>query len=259
MIPAICRSIPVLLCVVAPWCIGAAGEPAAVIDSFQNRLSRISTFTASVERLQTYRGVRRSGRGSFVFDRHHGCLYTYQTPGRYRFFSSDSAIWGVNLEKRTGWRAGATHPGAELRRRIDPLLRLFRLLTIDKKNFTYRGNSDDLLLFLLPAAGAAECCAGFDASMFQCRIIETFDAAGALRDKTIFTYSKRADDAGLPAGITITERIGADVSVDSILLKKPRINIKTPKDTFDVPDGVSWREWQSDSLLQEHFDPVPGR
>ncbi|MBN1309024.1 MAG: hypothetical protein JXA18_13960 [Chitinispirillaceae bacterium] len=259
MIPAICRSIPALLCVVGSWRFGAAGEPSTVIDSFQNRLSRIGTFTVSVERLQTYRGVRRTGGGSVVFDRHIGCLYAYQTPGTYLFFSGDSAIWGVDLEKRTGWREKASPPGADLRRRIDPLLRLFGLLAIDKKNFTYRGNSGDLLLFSLPADGAAECCAGFDAATFQCRIIETFDATGALLDKTAFAYRRQGDNAIFPAKITITERIGTEVSVDSILLKKPRINGKLPAGAFDVPDGISWRTWQSDSLLKEQFDPVPGR
>ena len=262
MIPAIHRSTSLLFCVVAVWCTNAAGEPSAVIDSFQNRLSRVSVFSASIERLQVYRGVRRSGRGGVVFDRSQGCLYTYQTPGRYRFFSSDSTEWGVNLKKNTGWRErreGTAPLGADLRLRINPLLRLFGLLVIDKNKFTYRGNRDDLLLFSLPLPEGRHCCIGFDVPSYQCRIIETFDTTGALLDKTVFAYGKQAVSVGLPANITITERIGAEVSVDSIVLKRPRINAKLPKGAFDVPDGISWRTLQGDSLLKEQFDRVPGR
>ncbi|MBN1579012.1 MAG: hypothetical protein JW913_20790 [Chitinispirillaceae bacterium] len=258
MIQAICRSIAAIHCTAFAWCATVGGEPLSVVDSFQNRLGRITTFTASVERHQTYRGARRLGRGSVVFDRSRGNVYDYRTPGRFLFFSSDSAAWGVNRKKRTGWKTSGP-PGPQLRQRVDPLFRLLRLCAIDKKHFIYRGNSGDLLLFSLPLDDGGECCAGFDADSFQCRIIEMFDSTGALTDKTVFAYGRLTSDALLPAAITVSEPIGTEVSVDSILLKKPRINVKVQDAVFTRPPAISWKAWRGGTLFQQQFDTVPGR
>ncbi len=166
-------------------------------------------------------------------------------------------LYGIDTGKRTGWRTEKRSPDVCLREQIDPLFRLFRLSRIDRTAFVYRGNSDELLLFSSQLPDGRKCTVGFETTSCRCRIIETFDTNGTMIDKTKFTYMKKEAEGVLPTVIIISERIGADVSVDSIVIKKPRVNKTLKRDVYTIPGNVTWRVWP-DSLVQLQFDTIPG-
>lgn len=232
-------------------------DPFSVLSGFQQQLSGISTLQASITRRQIYRDVARDARGVLHYDRTIGTRYEWKSPGHYLFFSSDSLLYGVDMNKRCGWKDALPDP--EHRRQTDPLGRLLRLQSVAPEEFSYRGNNDSLLFFTLATERRTFCTIGIEPDLRRCRIIERFAEKRILLEKTVFSYGKSREQSAIPETIIISGMYGSDLSVDTITISRRRLNKPIKKEVFSVSGGVHWKESASaGSLPQEELHTAPG-
>ncbi len=232
-------------------------DPFSVLSGFQQQLSAVTTLHATVKRRQIYREVRRDGRGELFHDRSVGTRYEWKSPGHYLFFSSDSIVYGIDLNKRCGWKSAP--PEISLRRQIDPLGRLLQLQSVAPEEFSYRGNNDSLLFFTLATERRTFCTIGIEPGLRRCRIIERFAEKRILLEKTVFSYGNSREQSAVPEAIIISGMYGSDLSVDTITISRRRLNKPVKKEVFSVPGGIHWKESASaDCLPQQELHTAPG-
>jgi hypothetical protein len=241
MIKGASRSIG-LLSVILLCSAVAAAEPFSVIDSFKQHVRSITSFSAAVERIQSYRNVERKSMGAMNYDKRYGSLYNWKSPGNYRFFRSDFGAYGVDLKKQHGWKTEFGTPDPEFSRQIDPLYRLVYLLSLSKSQLTYRGNSGDLLVFSMDIGNGKRQFFGFDAISSRCRFIEIADKNGHVFDKTKLYYPPNDTKIPFPVSIVITTLVGSELSVDSVVIKKPQVNKMLERELFAIPANVTWHK-----------------
>lgn len=221
------------------WNVIFAG-PGAIIDTFKRRLDAISTYSASIERVQHYRNACRVATGNICYDNRHGAVYTWKKPGRYQFFRSDFGAYGINLIKKTGWKTTVGKPVTSLAQEIDPLFRLTQIRTIPTGQLKYRGNNGDILIFSKKYHSNRMLCLGFDAKTNHCILSEIMDKNGTVIEKTKFNYKDK--DALYPDALTITRIIGDTISIDSLHFLKPTLNKKLKKELFSIPKNIAWHK-----------------
>jgi hypothetical protein len=232
-------------------------DPVSVLSGILQRLSGINTLHAVVKRRQTYRNVCRDARGILLYDRATGTRYEWKSPGHYLFFASDSLLYGIDMNKRCGWKAGGDRT---LRRQTDPLERLFRLQYIDPGMFTYRGNNDSLLFFSFDGENGTRSTIGIEPARQRCRIIERFDENHVLLEKTVFFWETVRDTSVLPDAIIITGMYGSDLAADTIRFCRQQVDKKVKREEFAIPEGIAWRENGTGGCLPQHqLHPAAGR
>ena len=72
-------------------------EPLAVFDSLKEQLCTVSTLSATMERVRTFRSARRLSGGKVIFYRTRGSVYSYRSPGKYLFFCSRSLAYAPGV------------------------------------------------------------------------------------------------------------------------------------------------------------------
>ena len=260
MVPALYSSILLLGTVLLSGALAETGNssPFSVLTGFQHRLSGISTFQATVERRQTYRNVHRNASGVLLYDRTIGTRYEWKNPGHYLFISMDTLVWGVDINKRCGWKSAT--PDNRLRRQTDPLGRLLRLQSVPPEEFSFRGNNDSLLFFSLALGRRTYCTIGIEPGSKRCRIIEYFAEKGILLEKTFFSFQNGRDSGVLPDAVIISGLYGADVAVDTIIITRRHVNATVGKKEFAFPAGITWgKNGATGCLSQKQFHPAAGR
>jgi hypothetical protein len=254
------QSLVLMWCLVAGASCFAAepGGPDAAIDSFRLVVQSVETFTATVERVQSYRQANRSGKGSVTYVRSRGSAYRYRQPGAYLFICNDSAGYGADLRKKSGWQCSgiALEKFRNMRRQIDPLYRLLALAEIDVREFIFLGLSGNRLYFSVQPAGALRCNVGFDTESFRCRIVEVFGSTGEVVEKITFDYGTGVPSL-FPVSMVITESAGGSLSIDSISFKRQHNNGRIDSADFEVPRGINWRDCGG-GLSGRDFNPVAG-
>ena len=241
MIKAVTRSISIIGCI-AVFSGTLFAEPFSVIDSFRVRIKALASMSASIERVQVYRGVRRASTGALQFDLHYGSVYNWSQPGKYRFFRSVYGACGVDMNKQTGWRTTVGTPDLAVAREIDPLYRFLHIADIPAAKIAYRGNKGDMLVFSTSLGVGKQLCFSFDASSCRCLVAEMIDDDGVVSEKTKFIYNEKRKGQIVPDAMVITSVVGHEVAVDSLVFTRETFNRKIDKEIFAIPREISWND-----------------
>jgi len=229
-------------------------DPMSVLDRFQKKVSSVASLKAMVECKQEYRSVTKKGKGKLWYSRDWGIRYSVSSPGSYEFYNSDDLVYGVNANRKRGWRLHNAEHDQQMRMRIDPLYRLLYIAKADRNKFTYRGTGKGLMLFSMQDTDGMRYQVAIDIHLHCCWLIETFDSTGKLVHKASFVYGTDNDAYGIPRTITSSEVVGSSVTVDKVTFKRVVVNKGIERSVFGVPQNITWRQWANNGSRKKHLD-----
>lgn len=237
-----CISVIGSIILVASLHSSAVSGPFVVVEQFQKKMGDISSFSAVIERSQQFRSVTRASSGNLKFDRHYGSVYTWEAPGKYRFFRSVFGACGIDLNKQSGWKTTVGTPDPSVAQEIDPFFRLTRLSAVALDKLLYRGNRGDALIFSMTLSFETKLFISFDAVSGRCLVTEVISDKGTVLEKTKFIYHDT--DAGkiIPDAMVVSRVVGSELSVDSLAFKKQEFNRRMKKELFTIPQDITWND-----------------
>jgi hypothetical protein len=224
-------------------CLQLYANPMSVLGRFQKKVMSVQSLKAVVESSQEYRSVKKQGKGQLWYTRNMGIRYDVSSPGSFAFFNSDALVYGINANRKRGWRMEHMEHDPQLRMKIDPLYRLMYIASADPDKFTYRGTGKGLMLYSMKDDNGLRYEVAIDIHLHCCWLIETFDKKGKLIHKASFAYGTDNDAFGIPRSVTCSEVVGKTVAVDKVTFKRVQVNKRIDRRVFSIPQDIAWRRW----------------